>query len=164
MIDHTKTSNLTKIYPIKPRYSHLKIKNKTKTVKKRDQLCLNFKFDRGGFRIENWRCTTSEFLQSVKQKFELIIYNKLFILISPKLTVHCAPVHRSNATPALEISFSQSLPPPLKINTKFLKVSIFCVKMRVRGIFRYNSHIIAYFWVRNKKMIQFQPCLQKQIC
>jgi hypothetical protein len=45
MIDHTKTSNLTKIYPIKPRYSHLKIKNKTKTVKKRDQPCLNFKFD-----------------------------------------------------------------------------------------------------------------------
>ena len=45
MIDHTKTSNLTKIYPIKPRYSHLKIKNKTKTVKKRDQPYLNFKFD-----------------------------------------------------------------------------------------------------------------------
>ena len=33
------------------------------------------------------------------QKLEMIIQYTLFTLISSKLTVHCAPVHRSNAAP-----------------------------------------------------------------
>ena len=39
------------------------------------------------------------------QKLEMIIQYTLFTLISSKLTVYCAPVHRSNAGPVEVATF-----------------------------------------------------------
>ena len=50
---------------------------------------------------------------------------------------------------------AQWLPPPQKISTKLSKPRIFGVKMKDNGIFEHISHIIAYFDVKNWKIMLF---------